>query len=756
MYNFKEIVGHIQNIKEKFVSKDGQELNKLVSEKQKNFLDIDFIFAKDTNTENPDNTFSIGVAYSPEGSKEEATLSNNYKSDVDTLKIRQKLDEIVKEEMKKVNPQLGVELFNAAVKRLNILFPQYAVIFNHIPQKVNRKIPTLCVTRTLAGDVELWYNPEFIIYQALYQSTNEYIRYLKLTDKRAIDLIVNEAKNSIVLLLAHEMSHIYRGHLFQKSFKKYPHTLCNIVEDACINLPLEKALLKSPMIIGVSNDMFFSLGKVDFTKDKFYKILREAFKQLLDGKVSLPSNVLSKVTDFDGYLGVNFSISNSLLEYYKDNSVIVTHKILDFIKRFSDNISMVDEDGNEKQIVSNGNNVDTEDNQQGGNSQQRQQSGNSQQNQQSGGSSSSQQSQSGNNSSQGGNGGNSASDKEQNKSDGNSSSTGRDLSQNDMKDGKGDSQGSGSSGSTSQVGDSQSGSSGSDSSSGGNSSIPKSMRNILSRQSKSNSSMPAMSQKDLKDVVEKILNNTNNEQGKEDQDELRELKETGIVKDDDDSNSSLAKAKKTLKASSPIMEKPLKVNQNLSNWKVKLRALLTNYLNVKEEYRPNDPSRRLEGAFGSSADESYIGRIVLMFDNSGSMSANKYRLVISEIDNISKIIKHNLKVEALYWASDGDYYWEHYTTLRGLYGRVAAAYAKYPQGGTDFSTAVEMVKKRVNQKTDCIIVFTDGEFFGNDSSTSLSYIRRNKNKLIWVVTKHFSVNEIRKYDSGYKQRLIRT
>lgn len=645
----------------------------------------------------------------------------------------------------KVPEEIGEVLFKRALDRMDILFPQYSKILRSLKFNKTNKIQTLSVSKDILGDIYFNYNPHFMIYQAVAQGISYYLdwciasRYSRpyFSDSA----FSGEVINSVLLLLCHEVSHVARGHLAIKSLREFPMSMVNGVADACINIPLSNMLLKAPLVTGISNELTYNLNGMDVDCYHFLQNLKKAFSHLKSlespsGYLMNPANY--HIDDPVKIIGcqVVFTLDSKFLDVYKGNSVFIIQDILKFMQELSKNITGYDDTGEEQQIVENGEVKGESSEQSGGSSK----SSSNSQSPISANSSSQSSSQSSNSQSQQSSGQSSSS-----QSSSSQQSSGQNSSSQSNGEGNDSQSDSNSSSQSNSDGSSSSGSQGGQSSS--NEAFDKLKEKAKKRKSFSSSSISDELSNDIKGRSEKTIIPSAKD------DVVKDLKSEKILTDDNE--VSKQDELSAVKRNSPELNKQVKPSLSVTNWRQKLKKVVLKALSVEEEYSPNDPSRRLEGAYGASKDVPALKRVALLFDGSGSMSADKYRPCIMELEAIGKIIPNKLQIFSIIWSHKSTYPIRRYNSFKGLYSKIAGDYGKYGGGGTDPGTAFEFVKKKFGNRLDTIIIFTDGEFYDCNDSSVKSYITRNREKVIWVLCRGGKINNIRSYDTTFKERLIR-
>lgn len=195
-------------------------------------------------------------------------------------------------------------------------------------------------------------------------------------------------------------------------------------------------------------------------------------------------------------------------------------------------------------------------------------------------------------------------------------------------------------------------------------------------------------------------------------------------------------------------------------WQSQLKRLLSNTLGVKYSYDPNRPSRRVPDAFGAPKREKDVRNIVIAMDYSRSMGGPKFKESVKHLQTFLTNLKSQPKFNLIFWGGkvkeikkNGD--------MDGMevietFNPDDITKILMSKGMGDYSMttplyAFHYMVECIWDDPDIIIFFTDGMFNGSGpDKNSDMYIRRNYERIVWVLTKNARLNDVKGYDPTVK------
>lgn len=177
------------------------------------------------------------------------------------------------------------------------------------------------------------------------------------------------------------------------------------------------------------------------------------------------------------------------------------------------------------------------------------------------------------------------------------------------------------------------------------------------------------------------------------------------------------------------------------DWKHQLDKIFDQATGIEISINPNLVNKRIEDAPpGREDDSNQITNIAVLIDQSGSMGSHKFKTAISHVDTMLSVRKlGNVNFHIVGFAA-----WslkETAATYKRTKGRtlkkiLLSEYSK-AGGGTHLTEAFQVLATKV-RKVDAIMIFTDAEVYDGDTFNNnqmvMSYVKRNKRKIIWVLT----------------------
>lgn len=177
------------------------------------------------------------------------------------------------------------------------------------------------------------------------------------------------------------------------------------------------------------------------------------------------------------------------------------------------------------------------------------------------------------------------------------------------------------------------------------------------------------------------------------------------------------------------------------DWKHQLDKIFDQATGAEISINPNLVNKRIEDAPpGREDDTNQITNIAVLMDQSGSMGSHKFKTAISHVDTMLSVRKlGNVNFHIVGFAAKS--LKETAATYKKTKGRMLkkillSEYAS-SGGGTCLTEAFQVLATKV-RKVDAIMIFTDAEVYDgktfNNNQMVMSYVKRNKRKIIWVLT----------------------
>ena len=194
---------------------------------------------------------------------------------------------------------------------------------------------------------------------------------------------------------------------------------------------------------------------------------------------------------------------------------------------------------------------------------------------------------------------------------------------------------------------------------------------------------------------------------------------------------------------------------NLQDWRSRLDKIFDKALGFDIITNPNLTNKKIEDAPPGREDEiPQIKNIAILLDMSASMGAREFKQVIMHIDTMIKARKltkvwfHIIGFGSSNINDIGNYY----SRVKGsrLKQEMMTKYKNDAGWMTDFLPGVVFAAHKVH-KPDAVIIMTDAEFNGSldkfkkDSKASM-FMKKNKNKIIWALTKNARLQYVKDYD----------
>lgn len=194
-------------------------------------------------------------------------------------------------------------------------------------------------------------------------------------------------------------------------------------------------------------------------------------------------------------------------------------------------------------------------------------------------------------------------------------------------------------------------------------------------------------------------------------------------------------------------------NLAVEQWQRTLNRMLKNALGIKGTYNPRRPSRRVPDAFGSKEIKPDIKNIIIALDCSGSMGIDEFKESMRHIQTFLNTLNAKPKFTVVLWGSRKfDEIDKNAFTVKkksDVY-KLILARGKEKPWMTDLDPAIQYMQKKVWGKPDGIIFLTDGGIQDYPSIDSEKYIRKHKNKIVWVLTSNGKINGVRRFDKTAK------
>lgn len=636
---------------------------------------------------------------------------------------------------------------------MSILADKLPVVSNFIAScdmQEDSKAGTLYATYDeLLGDFSIHYNPEFVVQMAI-------------SDCIANDVAPKEILDStFAFLVAHEAFHILKYHIYNQtgSTTDIDHDLANVLEDSFINTQLLDVFSsgKRTLSMGIANDLEFS-GVFNKIYTNMNAILDD-LAQVLGVKLSREAKTDRVYKIPEGTEGsIRLYYSNEILEnMFRGNSnmfvralSLISTKIIQKPKVNTNNLMDAIKDLMNQLNQGSGGDADG--------SQMPSTGGSS-----SGGGSTSSgsSSQSAGDSSGGDSSGGDSGDSGSSSSDGgDSSASGGSTSGGRGSVGGGDNSSS-SGGNDSNVNNPNSppGESGGTSTPSGGpaqvnrqtpSDIMKALADAMSQgdnnQSVSDKQMeqtPAATQKakeKLNDAVKESNENLDNSAP-------RTQSERRASLDRQENKNKESKMMDNLGISKGVLN-----TSTAGSWKSALTKILSDCMGSAESYNPNLPSARVAGQLGRDEDVTAPKSICILIDKSGSMSINKFKEALNEVEMFVKTSRmRSVKVHLIFWGSSAKYH--KLPSTKDLVKNIKAR--EEDLGGTYLNFGLDIAKQRC-KRCDAYLCFTDGQIMDTKiSDENQIFFRRIRKRFVWVLTKtDYSKSWIIRNDPGCKQRII--
>lgn len=632
-------------------------------------------------------------------------------------------------------------------RSMSILADKLPVVSNFIAScdmQEDKTAGTLYATYDeLLGDFSIHYNPEFVVQMAI-------------SDCVANDINPKEILDStFAFLVAHEAFHILKYHIYNQTgaTTDIDHDLANVLEDSFINTQLLNVFSfgNRTLSMGIANDLEFS--------GVFNKIYTN-MNSILDDLAQVFGVKLSREAKTDRVYKIPEGTQGSIRLYYSND--ILERLFKGNSNMFVRSLSLISTKIIQKPKVNTNNLMDAIKDLM------------NQLNQGSGGDAEgSQMSSSGSSSS----GGNSSS------GSGNSSSqSGGDSSGGDSGDRSGDSSNSSSSSDGSSSGGNGSAGGGDNPASSGdnnsNVSSPNSPPGESGGASKPNSGPAQVNRQTSSDIMkaiaEAISQGDNNQSVSDEQmgqtpaatQKAKEKLNDAVKDSNDDSDDSTLSTQSERRASLNRQENKNKESKMMDglgiskgvlntstagSWKSALTKILSDCMGSAESYNPNLPSARVVGQLGRDEDVTAPKSICLLIDKSGSMSVDKFKEALNEVEMFVKTSRmRSVKAHLIFWGSSAKYY--KLPSTKDLVKNIKAREENL--GGTNLNYGLDIAKQRC-KRCDAYLCFTDGEIYNYMSDENKIFFRRIRKRFVWVLTKtDYSKSWIVKNDPGCKQRII--
>lgn len=255
--------------------------------------------------------------------------------------------------------------------------------------------------------------------------------------------------------------------------------------------------------------------------------------------------------------------------------------------------------------------------------------------------------------------------------------------------------------------------------------LEKKEREKIEKEDKTNDSKPQPKQ--LSDVEKKAAKDLI-------EDAIRSAKDKGDDENVEEMNDLLSKLDAhTLTSMVNVRGK--------GDWKHQLDKIFDQATGAEISINPNLVNKRIEDAPpGREDDTNQITHIAVLMDQSGSMGSHKFKTAISHVDTMLSVRKlGNVNFHIVGFAAKS--LKETAATYKKTKGRMLkkillSEYAN-SGGGTHLTEAFQVLATKV-RKVDAIMIFTDAEVYDgktfNDNQMVMSYVKRNKRKIIWVLT----------------------
>lgn len=183
------------------------------------------------------------------------------------------------------------------------------------------------------------------------------------------------------------------------------------------------------------------------------------------------------------------------------------------------------------------------------------------------------------------------------------------------------------------------------------------------------------------------------------------------------------------------------------DWKVLLDRLLDKALGISITHDPNLINKRIEDAPpGRESETREIKKILVLLDCSGSMGSDAFIKVINQIDAMMSA-KRDLKRAEFRIVGFGDNNMEYVEAreakCKGRNFKTTIMGGFKAGGSTHILPAIQRCVKHY-KNFDVILIFTDGDIYDADKCSknpeSLRFFKRNKGRVIWVLTDKACLN----------------
>lgn len=177
------------------------------------------------------------------------------------------------------------------------------------------------------------------------------------------------------------------------------------------------------------------------------------------------------------------------------------------------------------------------------------------------------------------------------------------------------------------------------------------------------------------------------------------------------------------------------------DWKHQLDKIFDQATGAEISINPNLVNKRIEDAPpGREDDTNQITHIAVLMDQSGSMGSHKFKTAISHVDtmlSVRKLGNVNFHIVGFAAKSLKDTAATYKKTKGRMLKKILLSEYANSGGGTHLTEAFQVLATKV-RKVDAIMIFTDAEVYDgktfNDNQMVMSYVKRNKRKIIWVLT----------------------
>lgn len=189
-----------------------------------------------------------------------------------------------------------------------------------------------------------------------------------------------------------------------------------------------------------------------------------------------------------------------------------------------------------------------------------------------------------------------------------------------------------------------------------------------------------------------------------------------------------------------------------SDWRVQLDKVFDQATGMEIITNPNLINKKIENAPpGREDDVPAIDKILILLDCSGSMGYEAFKQVVSHVDTMLKVRKMNNTTFHIICWGDGNVkaVCDTHMKVKGRVFKKTMMGLHAKNWGTAIGPAFKAASQLVKQP-DAVLVFTDmgiGDPYSKDDPIVSKYMKKNKKKIIYILTHDASMRLLKDFDS---------